>query len=135
MHSFQDLGLDAAPIERLGELGYRTPTAFQEEAVPVIARGTTAVGVASAGSGKTQAYALGIASRLNPGSQALQALVLRPTDELAAATAEAIHRLIAPQGGCVALVNAGRVGATPPPPHGTHSPHPPDQPQPGSPRG
>ncbi len=111
MHSFQDLGLDAALIERLGELGYRTPTAFQEEAVRVIARGTTAVGVASAGSGKTLAYALGIASRLDPGSQALQALVLRPTDELAAATAEAIHRLIAPQGGCVALVDAGRVGA------------------------
>lgn len=108
MHSFQDLGLDAALIERLGVLGYRTPTAFQEEAVPVIARGTTAVGAASAGSGKTLAYALGIASRLHPASQALQALVLRPTDELAAATAEAIHRLIAPQGGTVALVDAGR---------------------------
>lgn len=98
MNDFQDLKLDGELIEHLNTLGYRRPTALQSEAVPVITRGTNAFGVASAGSGKTLAYGLGIVARLDPGHPSLQALVLRPTDDGAAATAEVLHRLLRPRG-------------------------------------
>jgi ATP-dependent RNA helicase DeaD len=104
MSDFQELKLDPKLIEHLGVLGYRQPTALQREAVPVIARGTTAMGVASAGSGKTLACGLGLAGILDAGSGTLQALVLRPTDLDAAAAAEALHRLLAPSGFTVSII-------------------------------
>ncbi len=96
MSSFDDLNIDPGLLNHLRELGYTRATALQREAVPVIARGTTASGIASTGSGKTLAYALGLAARLDYGASELQALVLRPTDHAAAATAEALHRLLLP---------------------------------------
>ncbi|UCC71140.1 MAG: DbpA RNA binding domain-containing protein [Gemmatimonadota bacterium] len=104
MNDFTHLKLADSLVDNLGRLGYRHPTALQEEAVPVIARGTTAVGIASAGSGKTLAYGLGLATRLDVGTAATQALVLRPTDDGATRTADALHRLLQPLGLTVGVV-------------------------------
>lgn len=94
MSQFQELKLDGELLARVERLGYLRPTALQREAVPVIARGTTVVGTASAGSGKTLAYTLGLAARLDPDTTSLQALVLRPTDDAAAATADSLHTVM-----------------------------------------
>lgn len=94
MSPFADLKLDGELLSRLEELGYHRPTALQREAVPIISRGTTAAGIASAGSGKTLAYALGLASRHDPGTPTLQALVLRPTDATALRTAESLQAVL-----------------------------------------
>ncbi len=104
MSGFDELKLDDDLLEHLRALGYRQPTALQSEAIPVIARGTTAVGVASAGSGKTLAYGLGLAARLDPAGPGPQALVLRPTDDRAVACAEALQRLLRPRALTVAAV-------------------------------
>jgi ATP-dependent RNA helicase DeaD len=104
MNDFEDLKLDPGFTEHLRGIGYRRPTALQVEAIPVIARGTTAAGVASAGSGLTLAYAAGLAARLDAGTPTTQALVLRPTDDGAAVTADALHRLMRPSGLSVAAV-------------------------------
>lgn len=97
MTGFHDLKLPEPLVQRVDALGYTRPTALQIEAVAVIARGTTAVGIASSGSGKTLAYALGLAARLDPDTPETQALILRPTDDRALATAESIYRLVTPQ--------------------------------------
>ncbi len=96
MTGFHQLTLPERLAQRVQDLGFERPTALQLEAIPVIARGTTAVGIASAGSGKTMAYGLGLAGRLDPEVAATQALVLRPTDDRAVATAETLHRLVEP---------------------------------------
>ncbi len=96
MTGFDDLKLPDHLVQRVHALGYTRPTALQIEAVAVIARGTTAVGIASTGSGKTLAYGLGLAARLAQDDLATQALILRPTDDRAIATAETLHRLVAP---------------------------------------
>lgn len=111
MSGFDQFKLPARLIEHLSALGYRRPTALQREAIPVIARGTTAIGAASAGSGKTLAYALGLAGRIDRDDPALQALILRPTDDGAAATAETLHRLLSPLGATVTLVRPERATA------------------------
>ena len=111
MNGFADLKLDADLLERLGELGYRQPTAFQAEAIPAIARGTPGVGVASAGCGKTLAWALGLAGRLDAGDPGLQALVLRPTDDSAAVTADAFNQLIGVRGLSVSALGVKSRGA------------------------
>jgi ATP-dependent RNA helicase DeaD len=94
MNSFASLKLDHSLVEYLEQNGYCRPTALQAEAVPVIARGTSVVGIASAGSGKTLTYGLGVAARLDPETPGPQALVLRPTDDGAAATADVLYKLM-----------------------------------------
>jgi ATP-dependent RNA helicase DeaD len=105
MTNFEKLKLDDALIRYLEEQGYHRPTALQEEAVPVIARGTSVIGVASAGSGKTLAYALGLAARLDPEAPGPQALVLRPTDDAAAATADVLYDVGRTRGLSTQLLN------------------------------
>ncbi|MGD8868509.1 MAG: DEAD/DEAH box helicase [Gemmatimonadales bacterium] len=104
MYRFEDLKLPAPLIADLRELGFREPSALQREAVPAIARGTTVVGVASAGSGKTLSYGLALANRLDTAVSGPQALVLRPTDDRAAATAEALYELLHGRGLAVTVV-------------------------------
>lgn len=108
MSDFEKLGIASALVEHLRSLGYRRASALQTDAVPVIARGTSAFGVASTGSGKTLAYALGIANRAEPRSHDLQFLILRPTDDRAAATAEALKRYLRPLELEVKIMRPGR---------------------------
>jgi ATP-dependent RNA helicase DeaD len=94
MNRFEDLKLADGLIEHLRDLGYRNPSALQVETVPVVARGTTVMGIASAGSGKTLAYGLGLAARLDAAAPRPQALVLLPTDDTAENTADSLHGLM-----------------------------------------
>jgi len=103
MNTFEDFKLDNDLLQVLAGLGYRRPTALQQEAVQVIARGTTVMGVAAAGSGKTLAYGLGLAARLDPEATGPQALILLPTDDAAAATADSLTRLMRSRGLTVAV--------------------------------
>jgi ATP-dependent RNA helicase DeaD len=105
MGNFEKLKLDERLVGYLEAQGYHRPTALQEEAVPVIARGTNVVGVATAGSGKTLAYGLGLAARLDPETAGPQALVLRPTDDAAAATADALYHVVRTRGLATELLN------------------------------
>ena len=104
MSDFANLKLSPELLGYLQQAGYREPTALQVEAIPVIARGTTVAGAASAGSGKTLAYGLGLATRLDAATSTHQALILRPTDDLAANTADSLNRLLRICGLKVALV-------------------------------
>ncbi|MGD2152302.1 MAG: DbpA RNA binding domain-containing protein [Gemmatimonadales bacterium] len=104
MTDFKQLKLDDDLVESLSRLGFRRPTALQVEAVPVIARGTTVVGIASSGSGKTLAYGLGLAARLDAAAPGTQALVLLPTDAAAGRAGDALHRLLQPRGLSVGVV-------------------------------
>ncbi len=104
MTGFDDLKIPDALVASLRELGYRHPSALQREAIPAIARGTTVVGVASAGSGKTLSYGLGLGARLDTAASGPQALVLRPTDDRAAATADSLFNLLHRHGLVVTVV-------------------------------
>jgi ATP-dependent RNA helicase DeaD len=110
MDTFADLKIDADLVDRLEQLGYKQPTALQKEAVAAIGRGTSAVGLASAGSGLTLAYGLGLAPRLDAGDPDLQALILLPTDDRAAAVADALHQLLSIRGLRVGTLGPGAPG-------------------------
>ncbi|WP_309681334.1 DEAD/DEAH box helicase [Polaromonas sp.] len=89
-------------LRALGDKGYRTPTAIQRAAIPVILQGGDVVASAQTGSGKTAAFALpllqqlALAAAVTPGAttgrapRRTQGLVLVPTRELAAQVGEAI---------------------------------------------
>jgi len=106
MTGFEDLKIPDELRARLRELGFHQPSSLQLEAVPAIARGTTVVGVASTGSGKTLGYGLGLGTRLDAAAAGPQALVLRPTDDRAAATADALFDLLHCQGLTVTVLRS-----------------------------
>ncbi len=79
---FGDLELTEPVARAVWEAGYRTPTPIQARCVPILLQGRDIVGQAQTGTGKTAAFALPIAERIDPSLRQVQALILVPTREL-----------------------------------------------------
>ena len=80
----------------IADAGYKTPTPIQEKAMPYVLAGRDLIGCAQTGTGKTAAFMLPILDRLAKVRRPRhighpRALVLSPTRELAAQTAENIR--------------------------------------------
>ncbi len=88
--SFADLGLPAPLLRAATDLGFTTPTAIQERAVPALLDGRDVTGIAQTGTGKTAAFGLPMLAALDPAARHVQALVLTPTRELAMQVAAAV---------------------------------------------
>lgn len=80
---FTNLGLSAPILQTLDELGYETPTAIQEQMIPVLLSGCDVLGQAQTGTGKTAAFALPVLEKIDVDHRVPQVLVLAPTRELA----------------------------------------------------
>ncbi len=93
--SFQDLGLNESLVSVVASLGYTAPTPVQAACIPPLLEGRDVLGLAATGTGKTAAFALPMAQRLEPGANKpgqVQGLVLAPTRELALQVTEAIKK-------------------------------------------
>ncbi|MCC7360266.1 MAG: DEAD/DEAH box helicase [Anaerolineales bacterium] len=89
--TFAGLGLNAPLLQVLDQLGYETPTPIQQHTIPLLLAGRDVIGQAQTGTGKTAAFALPLLQRLDLTLNAVQALILTPTRELAIQVAEAVH--------------------------------------------
>ena len=88
MINFSEMGFSETILDNLKNEGYETPTAIQEQAIPVLLTGRDLLGVAQTGSGKTAAFSLPILQHLakKSATEALgvpRVLILVPTRELA----------------------------------------------------
>ena len=90
--TFEDLGLNAALLKSIKDVGYEAPTPIQIETIPVLLGGSDVIAQAQTGSGKTAAFGLPIIEAIDPRQRAVQALILAPTRELAIQVAEALHK-------------------------------------------
>ena len=89
--------LDQKLQQAVAEAGYVTPTPIQEKAMPYLLEARDLIGIAQTGTGKTAAFMLPILNRLVKVRRPRhighpRALVLSPTRELAAQTAENVRR-------------------------------------------
>lgn len=83
MMTFEGLGLDAKLVQATDALGFKNPTAIQEQAIPVLLSGTKdLVGLAQTGTGKTAAFGLPLLQLVETSKRHPQALVVCPTREL-----------------------------------------------------
>ncbi|MDE6561864.1 MAG: DEAD/DEAH box helicase [Muribaculaceae bacterium] len=83
MKTFEDLGVDPRLLKAIEELGFEHPMPIQEMVIPhLISKEGDVVGLAQTGTGKTAAFGLPLLQRINPDSDATQALVIAPTREL-----------------------------------------------------
>ena len=81
--TFNQLGVRKDFIEGLKELGIKTPTEIQEQALPILLQDKTDfIGLAQTGTGKTAAFGLPILQQIDASQPLIQALILSPTREL-----------------------------------------------------
>lgn len=92
-NSFDSLPLSAETLASLDAMGYRAPTDVQAETIPRALAGKDLVVQSRTGTGKTAAFGIPIAERLDPALEAVQAVALAPTRELAIQVAEELTQI------------------------------------------
>ena len=81
--TFKDLGIHNNYIKSLKELGIKTPTEIQAQAIPVLLNSKIDfIGLAQTGTGKTAAYGLPVLHKVDANKKAVQGLIIAPTREL-----------------------------------------------------
>ncbi len=91
--NFKDLPLSPQVMKGIEELGFDNLFPIQAQAIVPLLEGKDVIGQAKTGTGKTAAFGIPMAERLNPKINSVQGLVLEPTRELAIQVAEHISRL------------------------------------------
>ncbi len=82
--SFDDFDLDHDLLDAIDDMGYRTPSPIQQQAIPVILQDRDLIATAQTGTGKTAAFVLPILDKiLSLDKGAISTLILAPTRELA----------------------------------------------------
>ena len=97
--TFEELNLAPAILKAVLEQGYDTPTPIQAQAIPSVLAGKDLLGGAQTGTGKTAAFTLPMLQRLSTeprltnrrGVNAVRALIMTPTRELAAQVEESVR--------------------------------------------
>lgn len=83
MNAFKQLGISGDIVKGIEKLGFTTPTAIQEQAIPVLLENKRDfVGLAQTGTGKTAAFGLPLLELIDYNKNYPQALILAPTREL-----------------------------------------------------
>ncbi|NMA85683.1 MAG: DEAD/DEAH box helicase, partial [Epulopiscium sp.] len=92
--TFADLGLSAQTIQAIENKGFIHPTGIQATCIPLLLKDRVdVIGQAQTGTGKTAAFGLPILELVEEQLNAVQALILAPTRELALQSAEEILSL------------------------------------------
>ncbi|KAH0477293.1 MAG: hypothetical protein KVP17_001424 [Porospora cf. gigantea B] len=107
--AWSDTHLSKPLLKAVQEMGYKTPTPIQKEAIPYVLLGRDVMGIAQTGSGKTAAFCLPILERLlqspniqgrrltstgvRGGRAVTKAMMISPTRELAIQTYDVLTNL------------------------------------------
>src|SRR6185436_1792985 len=91
--TFAALNLSAQTLASLEAKGYRAPTDVQAETIPRATSGRDLVVQSRTGTGKTAAFGIPLVEKIDVAHDAVQALVLAPTRELAMQVAQEVSEL------------------------------------------
>jgi len=94
MSDFLSLGISQTVTEDLRKFGVASPTPIQEQAIPAILAGKDIMAQAQTGTGKTFAFVLPLLEKINRNIDAVQALIVTPTRELAIQITHEFNKLI-----------------------------------------
>ncbi len=105
--SFAALELSAETLASLEAKGYSAPTDVQQETIPRAMTGKDLVVQSRTGTGKTAAFGIPIVEKVDTASNAVQAVVLAPTRELALQVAREVSEIGQGRGVKVEVVYGG----------------------------
>lgn len=105
---FTAIKVDPAIAERLQKMGIKKPMPVQEQAIPALLAGRDVIARAQTGTGKTLAFLVPLAMRIDSKKSYAQALVLTPTRELAQQITTELKKLLGESEVRVLAVTGGR---------------------------
>ncbi len=108
--TFADLGLSDAMLKALEAKGYGYPTTIQAEAIPHFMQWKDVIAKAPTGTGKTFAFGIPMIEHIDAENDAVQALVLAPTRELAIQIGDELRGLLTYYSGIRVAVLYGGAG-------------------------
>ena len=83
MSAFKALGLNDELLQAITDMGFKTPSEVQEQAIPILLeKDTDLVALAQTGTGKTAAFGFPMLQKIDVASRTTQGLILSPTREL-----------------------------------------------------
>lgn len=83
MEGFEGIGIQSELLRAIQDLGFQTPTAIQQAAMPILLEKTTDfIGLAQTGTGKTAAFGIPLLQHTDIPLRQVQTLILSPTREL-----------------------------------------------------
>lgn len=107
--TFRDLGLSEQMVRTLEKKGFTSPTEIQALVIPTLLANTNdVIGKAQTGTGKTAAFGIPIIDRIEEENDAIQALILTPTRELALQVSEELQSLKGPKRINIATIYGGQ---------------------------
>ncbi|GKV68065.1 DEAD-box ATP-dependent RNA helicase CshB [Sporosarcina sp. NCCP-2716] len=83
MSRYTDYQFNPFLRDAIEELGFTSPTPIQKEMIPLILKGTSAIGQAHTGTGKSHSFLIPIVQRIDTKQDDVQAVITAPTRELA----------------------------------------------------
>ncbi|NLC05977.1 MAG: DEAD/DEAH box helicase [Erysipelothrix sp.] len=91
--TFNQLNLKEPLLRAISEMGYKEPSAIQEQSIPLLIEGHDVLGQSHTGSGKTAAFGLPILNNIQPlDNRKTRALILAPTRELCLQVADEMRK-------------------------------------------
>ncbi len=81
--NFDNMELKDELLRGVYAYGFERPSAIQARAIVPVIKGHDVIAQAQSGTGKTATFSIAILQRIDPSIQAVQALILAPTRELA----------------------------------------------------
>ncbi|PJF18548.1 ATP-dependent RNA helicase dhh1 [Paramicrosporidium saccamoebae] len=106
-NEFEDYFLKRELLMGIFEMGYERPSPIQEESIPIALAGRDILARAKNGTGKTAAFIIPTLEKIDPNKNAIQALLLVPTRELALQTAHVCKELAKHMGKVQVMVTTG----------------------------
>lgn len=81
--TFDQLGLNEPLLQAIADMGFETPSAIQEKAIPtLLTEDRDLVALAQTGTGKTAAFGFPLLQQIDSASKTTQGLIIAPTREL-----------------------------------------------------
>lgn len=107
-NGFAALHVCAHTVEQLNKMGIKKPMPVQEQAIPALFAGRDVIARAQTGTGKTLAFLVPLAEKIDVKKAYVQALVITPTRELAQQIAVEFKKIIGDSAIKVLAVTGGR---------------------------
>lgn len=93
-NAFGNLKVCAKTIENLNKMGIKKPMPVQEQAIPALFAGKDVIARAQTGTGKTLAFLVPLAEKVDSNKSYVQALVIAPARELAQQIANEMKKVL-----------------------------------------
>ena len=91
---FEQINILPKVRENLQKMGIKTPMPVQQQAIPALLKGRDVLARAQTGTGKTLAFLIPLAQKIDPAKKYVQALVITPTRELAQQVNEVMKQVL-----------------------------------------